>query len=89
MDAILSRKKLVFCEFDCPLHCTLYSVPGSCLNLGFGLKCPCFMASKVVDGFSNGSSNISPFRPPDVHTNLFELCWEICLNLRGQIRLKL
>ena len=29
------------------------------------------------------------FQPPDVPTNLFKLCWEICLNLRGQIRLKL
>ena len=60
------------------------------LNLGFWLKFLRFIqASKVEAGFSKRFSNISPFRPPDVHTNLFELCWEICLNLRGQIRLKL
>ena len=53
------------------------------------LDCHCFKASKVVDGFFNGFTTTFPFKPPDVPTNLFKLCWEICLNLRGQIRLKL
>ena len=53
------------------------------------LDCHCFRASKVVDGFFNGFTTTFPFKPPDVPTNLFKLCWEICLNLRGQIRLKL